>query len=129
MGRIVTLLPDATPQIVSNTLWAVATMGQQVPPSQLQQLLAAFDKLLPAATPQNVANLLWACGKMLHLPEQLLQSLQDPQQLQQLLSAAKPQDLANVAWACGQLGYRTCAICAGQHQCWTCSIVCSMCCN
>ena len=99
------VLPDADPQAVSNTLWAVATMGQQVPPQQMQLILSAFVKRVPGATPQAVSNVMWSCAKTLSLPLQLLQCLQHPQ-LQQLLAAADPQALANMAWACGQLGYK-----------------------
>ena len=108
LSRFVIVLSGATctPQCVSNTLWAVATMGQQVPPRQLQLALTAFVKLLPAAKPQAVSNVLWACGKMLFIPQQLLQSLQEhAPQLQQLIKD-DTQHLANVAWACGELGYR-----------------------
>jgi hypothetical protein len=108
MGRLVAGLSNATPQDVSNTLWAVATMGQQVPPQQLQHAVSAFVKLLPAVKPQEVSNLVWSCAKMLYLPMELLQSMQQhPQQLQQLLTAADEQALANMAWACGELGYRS----------------------
>jgi hypothetical protein len=107
LGRMVAVLADVDPQALSNTLWAVATMGQQVPPQQLQLMLAAFEKVLLDARPQAVSNMLWACGKMQHLPRQMLQALQQhPQQLQQLLAAADPQALANMAWGCGQLGYK-----------------------
>jgi hypothetical protein len=102
-------LQQAKPEEVAKTLWAVVTMGQQVPAQQMQQLLAAFGKQLAAAQPEDISRLLWACGKLHYLPLQLLQCLrQDPQQRQQLLAAAKPQQLADMAWACAQLG------CAGQ---------------
>jgi hypothetical protein len=51
-------LQHAVPQDVSNTLWAVATMGQQLPPPQLQQLLDRLVAVLSGAKPQEVANTL-----------------------------------------------------------------------
>jgi hypothetical protein len=107
LERFAAVLADAKPQEVSNTLWAVAEMGQQ-PPQQLPMMVTAFEQLLRDAKPQEASNLLWACGKMQYVPLPLLQCLQQQhcQQLQQLLAAGKPQDLATMAWACGQLGYK-----------------------
>jgi hypothetical protein len=87
---------------VSNTLWAVATIGQQVPAGQLQQLLDALLKQLQRAKPQEVVNTLWACAKQRYLPQQLLTA----PEVVELLRSGNAQELANAAWACGQLGHR-----------------------
>jgi hypothetical protein len=87
---------------VSNTLWAVATMGQQIPAGQLQQLLGVLVDKLKQATPQNVSNALLACARLGFFPRKLLAA----PALAGLLAAGNPQDLANAAWACGQLGHR-----------------------
>jgi hypothetical protein len=105
---LVYILPKANPQIVSNTLWAVATLGQTLPARQLDQLLTHFQAQLPRCNPQAVANTVWACGRMPYAPLPLLSALeQQPVLLKALLAAAVPQNLSNMAWACGQLGYRS----------------------
>jgi hypothetical protein len=96
------MLQQANAQGVSNTLWAVATMEQQMPVGQLQQLLNDFVAMLEQAKPQAAANTLWACAKLCFLPQQLLAA----PGLAQLLLAGQSQGLANAAWACGQLGHR-----------------------
>jgi hypothetical protein len=97
------MLQQCKPQSVSNTLWAVATMGQQVPPGQLQQLLDAFAGMLQHAKPQEVSNALWAVATMRqqvqkgHL-QQLLGVFVD------MLQHAKPQEVSNALWAVATMG-------------------------
>jgi hypothetical protein len=104
LAAFVGILEDAKPQEVSNTLWAVAKMEQQVPAEQLQLPLTAFVSMLQHAKPQEVSNTLWAVATM---------GQQIPaEQLQQLLTAfvgmrqhANPQDVSNVLLACAKLGF------------------------
>jgi hypothetical protein len=104
LERFEQLLPQASPQNVSNTLWAVATMQQQVPPKQLQQLLQRFQQLLPQAKPQAVSNTLWAVATMQQQvpPGQLQQLLQH---FQNVLPQAKPQAVSNTLLACAKLQF------------------------
>jgi hypothetical protein len=60
LTALVCMRQHASAQAVSNTLWAVATMGQQVPAGQLQQLLTTFVGMRQHATTQNVSNVLLA---------------------------------------------------------------------
>jgi hypothetical protein len=95
----------ARPQDLSNSLWAVAKLGQQVRDSkQLQQLVAALVSKLSRANTQDVANTLWAVSEM-------QQQLPD-QQLQPMLAAvveqvhkADPQHVSNVLLACARFRY------------------------
>jgi hypothetical protein len=50
----------------------VATVGQQVPAGQLQQLLEALVGKLHQGKPQEVSNTLLACAKLSFLPQRLL---------------------------------------------------------
>jgi hypothetical protein len=98
------MLQQAKPQEVSNTLWAVATMGQQVPPEQLQQMLDAFGDILQQAKPQDVSNMLWAVASMeQQVPVAQLQHLLDA--FVGKLQQAKPQEVSNMLLACAKLGF------------------------
>jgi hypothetical protein len=95
-------LAEATPQAIANTVWAVATMGQQVPEHQLQQLVAALVSGLTEATPQATANTLWAVATMgQQVPAEPLQQLLAA--LVRKFDEAKPQEIANAVWACAKL--------------------------
>jgi hypothetical protein len=106
LQRSQVLLIEASPQAIANTLWAFATLQQQIPAEALQQMLLQFVTVLAQARPQAIANTLWACGQLHYIPLQLLSALEQHLELQAVLTAANSQELANMAWACGQLGYR-----------------------
>jgi len=111
---------QAKPQDVSNTLWAAATLGLQLPAQHVQQLVAALVQKRQDVKPQNVSNTplaqkqadanpqhlsnaLWAAATMdLQLPGQ--QALQLVAALVQKRQDAKPQELANTLWAAATLG-------------------------
>jgi hypothetical protein len=90
----------AHPQALSNSLWAVAKLEQQVQDSEvLQQLVAAILTNLCRTNTQGIANTLWAVSEMgLHLL---------PEQTQPMLAAflkqlrkADPQEISNILLAC-----------------------------
>jgi hypothetical protein len=90
------------PQGIANVIWGVATMGQQLPAEQLQQLLAGSLGKLSTATPQNIANVIWGVATM---GQQVSSG-----QLQELVGAlaaklpsADPQAVANTMWGLASL--------------------------
>jgi hypothetical protein len=85
------------PQLVSNGLWAVATMQRTVPPTLAHQMLKRFDQTLGAAKSQEVANFLWAVAT-LGLP---LTNSGLLDRFIEVLSDAIPQGVSNVLWALG----------------------------
>jgi hypothetical protein len=81
-----------------NVLYGAAKAGWMMQASQVQQLLAAFERLLPGATPQNIANSWSAVATMGQAPteqqtQQLLAALLD------MLPTSTPQAVANSLWA------------------------------
>jgi hypothetical protein len=97
------VLQQANPQDVSNTLWAVATLGMPVAEDQVLQLVQRMKQVLPQASPQAISNTLWAVAT---LGVQL--SGDDAQQLVQhfiqVLAEANPQDVSNTLGACASMG-------------------------
>ncbi|KAF8055279.1 HTATIP2 [Scenedesmus sp. PABB004] len=100
-------LPAASPQAVSNTLWAVAVLSE-APAEELEQLRPQLEELLAALArhaallPQDVSNALLAAAKLgLAVPAAQLEQLAAA--LVRQLGAATPQAVANTLWACGQL--------------------------
>lgn len=57
-------LAAAEPQHISNVLWAVANLGQQLDKGQLQAMLQRFVQVLPRATCQNISNTIWAVATL-----------------------------------------------------------------
>ncbi|KIZ05349.1 hypothetical protein MNEG_2611 [Monoraphidium neglectum] len=98
VGALVQQRQAATPQAMSNTLWAAATMGLTLPDQQAQQLVEALVQ-----QQQNLANTLWAAATMgLTLPDQQAQQLVAT--LVQQRQAATPQNLSNTLWAAATMG-------------------------
>ena len=98
-------LQQAKPQHLSIVLWSVASLEQQLPPEQLQLVMAAVVKQLPEAKPQEVSNSLWAVATMgQQLPADQLQQLL--QRFEHLLPKANPQDVANTLWAVATMGQK-----------------------
>ncbi|KAF8055283.1 PAS2 [Scenedesmus sp. PABB004] len=96
-------LPAASPQAVSNTLWAVAVLSE-APAQELEQLRPQLEELLAALArhaallPQDVSNALLAAAKLgLAVPAAQLQQLLAA--LERSLAAAEPQAVANTLWA------------------------------
>jgi hypothetical protein len=101
-------LPESSPQCISNTLWAVATLKADIATEALEAIFDTFAVRLQAAEPQALSNALWAAST-LHpsfLPRQILQ---DPAAVkfvvEVLLPGMKIQELSNVTVACGLLGW------------------------
>jgi len=114
LAALCSKLQQVKPQDVSNMLWAVATMGQQVSRQQLQGMLAALCSKLQQAKPQAVSNTLWAVATM---GQQVSQ-----QQLQDMLAAlcsrqqqAKPQESVQHAVGCGHHGTASATATASGH--------------
>jgi hypothetical protein len=103
LSEIMSKLSTATPQGLSNVIWGVATMGQQLPTEQLQQLLATFLGKPHTVTSQGIANVIWGVATMgQQLPaEQLKQLLGN---FIGKLSTATPQGIASVFWGMATMG-------------------------
>ena len=92
----------AVPQDVSNVVWGVATMGQQLPDQQVQLLAGWFVGKLEAAKPQEIANLIWAVASMGRVvPEEQLQQLLNAFTCK--LATASPQAVGNVVWGVAKM--------------------------
>jgi hypothetical protein len=104
MQHLITVLPHAIPQNVSNTLWAVATLGVQLAPSEVQTLMQHFSNALAEANPQEVSTTLGACSAMgVQLAEDQVQQLM--QHLIKVLPQAGPQEVANSVGDVARMGH------------------------
>ena len=93
---------QAAPQGISNVLWGVATMGQQLPAEQLQLLLIGFVRVVGEAAPQGIANVILAAAKMQQqVPAGQLQKLVEA--LADKLHSADPQAITNTMWGVARL--------------------------
>ncbi|WIA36562.1 hypothetical protein OEZ86_007854 [Tetradesmus obliquus] len=95
---------DSSPQAVSNTLWAVATMKHPLNREQLQRLLTAHVQELPQpeSNPQCISNTLWAAATLkADVPTDALEAIFDT--LAARLHSAEPQALSNALWAAASL--------------------------
>ena len=93
---------DANTQDVANLIWAVASVGQQLPRGALQQLLAVLRNQVATATTQEIANSLWAVAKLgQHVPEKLLQGLLEG--LTAKLPEGDSQHISIALWAAASL--------------------------
>jgi hypothetical protein len=112
LDAFVAMRHQAKPQDMSNTLWAVATMGQQVPARQLQQLLYAFAQNVHEAKPQAVSNTLWAVATVgQQVPAGQLQQLLDA--FADMQHQATQQAVSNTLWAVATMNQQ---VPAGQLQ-------------
>jgi hypothetical protein len=92
----------ADPQALSNSLWAVAKLGQQVQDKkQLQQLVAALISNLSKANTQAIANTLWAVSEMHHQVSDEHLDLMLAAFVKQL-HKADPQHVSNTLLACAR---------------------------
>jgi hypothetical protein len=102
---VVHVLPLATSQTVSNTLWACAAV-RHYPRRLLQDLTGLMPKVQQANT-QDVANLAWALAVLAPDPPPAALMASLLQQMQDLLArqpaAATSQALVNTAWAAAVL--------------------------
>lgn len=112
LDRFTELLPDAVQQHISNTLWAVGTMGLLMPAQQLRACLEQFMQLLQSANPQDIKDVLWAVATMQQLQPGLGQLVLAGHEVTALVDAftqkvhkAKAQEAANTLWACSELRY------------------------
>jgi hypothetical protein len=98
-------LSAANSQEVANVLWALATLEQQVPPQQLQQLVDAFVSQAAKAVPQEISNTVWALGKLgYQLPPQQQRVLLAVFTAEGVLGKAKPQGIANLLVGTASMG-------------------------
>ena len=93
-----------TPQLVSKTLWAYATLGidpgQHLENAAAQQLLRSTRDLMP----QAIANSLWAYVKLGHTPDDECLHALAAQPLH-LAHRVNPQHISNAMWAFDELGW------------------------
>jgi len=91
-----------SPQAVSNTLWALATLQLTPSPQRLSAWLAATRSALPSMSPQQLSNTLWALGRFGCAPS-LECMLAFRQAASDRTAGFALQGLANVAAATRQL--------------------------
>jgi hypothetical protein len=117
LGCFLDKLGEASPQDLSNTLYALALLPRAWPMDSALRLLQALVALLPQARPQAASNVLWALGRYVEqgwlaplgeAPDAKLQAAVD--QLLSALSSAgtgvKPQEVSNSLWAAAVLQAR-----------------------
>jgi hypothetical protein len=112
MGLIAKLLPAFTQTLsgansfdFANVLWALATLEQQVPQQQIQQLVAAHVRQAGTAAPQAIGNSLWAMGKLgLEAPPQQLGELLAAFTAKGMLGRCTTQAIANVLLGMAYMG-------------------------
>lgn len=78
LGALLDKLGDASPQHITNSIWAIASLGQRVPQAQLQQLAAAIIEKRSGGA-RAAACLLWSVAK---LGERLPQQQVGPQEFE-----------------------------------------------
>jgi len=94
----------AKPQELSNTLWALATLGWHRDDSTLTKLVTAMVQRISTATPQALSNTLWALSTLgWHRDDSTLTKLVTA--MVQRISTATPQALSNTLWALATLGW------------------------
>jgi len=97
-------ISTAKPQNLSNTLWALATLGWHRDDSTLTKLVAAMVQRSSTAKPQELSNTLWALATLgWHCDDSILTKLVTA--MVQRSSTAKPQALSNTLWALATLGW------------------------
>lgn len=93
------------PQVLSNTLWALASLRLRAPPEWLDELLEASAPRLNAFGSQALANAVWALAKInarLRLPPAWLAAFFAASRA--TMSQAQPQHLANMIYGLARLG-------------------------
>jgi hypothetical protein len=96
-------LGGADPQNLSNTLWALATLGRTGDGAFVSALLEAARSQLGSFNPQDLANTLWALATLGRTGDgAFVSALLEAARRQ--LGSFKPQALANTLWALATLG-------------------------
>jgi len=97
-------ISTAKPQELSNTLWALATLGWHRDDNTLTKLVTAMVQRISTATPQALSNTLWALATLgWHRDDSTLTKLVTA--MVQRSSTGKPQELSNTLWALATLGW------------------------
>jgi hypothetical protein len=96
--RATAVAGEFNPQDVSNTVWALATMGVTPDEELLRAMQVRATSLAGLFDPQNVANTVWALATMGVMPEAgLLRAMQG--RATATAGLFNPQDVANTVWA------------------------------
>ena len=105
--------PSASPQAISNTLWAFATLNLPIPQKLCAALIQHHRRVFPASddsnnhtvpTPQALTNVAWALATLRYQPAAtVLLPHWDQVHAERLVQQGKPQNLSNFAWACATL--------------------------
>jgi hypothetical protein len=90
-------LDSFNPQALSNTAWALATLGRTGDDDFVTALLKAAGPQLDSFTPQNLSNTVWALAKLAHYDAPLLDAAADC--VLSLADRMTPQNVANTAYA------------------------------
>ena len=96
------LLQEFTPQQLSNTIWALATLSHH-DNGFTADLISAARRKLPVFIPQNFSNTIWALATLGHHHDGFTAALISEAQGQ--LPLFNPQNLANTIWALATLGH------------------------
>lgn len=98
LSAIAKLLPRFEAQAVSNTAWALATLGFVPEGDLMQDLALRAATIIRSFRPQATSNTLWAYAKLGVMPPEAFMAAA-AQQLHADLFRSVPQDLSNSLWA------------------------------
>ena len=99
------LVQEGNPQEISNTVWAMATMGVKA-----RNLASAVDskdvvqKLVQDGNPQEISNTIWAMATMGAEARNLASVIDRKDIAQKLVQEGKPQNITNTIWAMATMG-------------------------
>lgn len=104
-SQVVRTIPQFSPQSVSNSLWALATMrldATQLHPHLLSHIQDRAIEIIDRFQPQALANTLWSMAHLSHEPRpDLLQAMEE--RIVATAGAFQPIAVANVFWSMASL--------------------------
>ncbi|GMI02641.1 hypothetical protein TrLO_g11483 [Triparma laevis f. longispina] len=101
--NVVDELVNGTPQDTSNTIWAIATLGEKAGTLAHEINTVETSRIIVNGTPQAISNMIWATQQMkLACLELVTEIIRDADRI---MANGNPQDLSNIAYALADLGY------------------------
>ena len=91
-----------SPQQLSNSAWALATLGRLALPL-LEAIEAQACERMPEFNSQDLSNTIWAFARLNHKPRQLMRAV--AAEAQRKLRDFNPQGMANTLWAFATLAH------------------------
>jgi hypothetical protein len=106
-SAVVRIAPSMKAQEVSNTLWAVATLGWHASDRSMRSVIeGAAVRVAPIMSAQHVANTLWALATLgWQVVERSISSALEAA-IARVAPIMNPQDVANILWALATLGWQ-----------------------